>query len=195
MAFKLWCWRRLLRALWTEGRSSQSILKETNPKYSLEGVMLKLKLQYFAHLMQRTDSLEKTLMLGKIEGGRRGQQRMRQLNNITELRRAPVYRVAKSQTWLSNWTTTLIGITLKLQTALHSFVILTMLILLIQKHEISFYLFESSLFNFFISIFYRSQYIDHSPPLSALFLSLFVGFFFWGGAFERHCFSFTFRLG
>ena len=69
-AFKLWCWRRLLRAPWTERRSNQSILKEISPEYSLEGLMLKLKLQYFGHLMQRTDSLEKTLMLGKIEGGK-----------------------------------------------------------------------------------------------------------------------------
>ena len=70
-AFELWCWRRLLRVPWTAGRSNQSILKEINPEYSLEGLMLKLKLQYFGHLMQRADSLEKTLMLGKIEGRRR----------------------------------------------------------------------------------------------------------------------------
>ena len=70
--FELWCWRRLLRVPWTARRSNQSILKEINPEYSLEGLMLKLKLQYFGHLMRRTDSLEKTLMLGKIEGGRRG---------------------------------------------------------------------------------------------------------------------------
>ena len=77
-AFKLWCWRRLLRAPWIAGRSNQSILKESNPEYSLEGLIMKLKLQYFGHLMGRTDSLEKTLMLGKIEGGRRrGWQRMR----------------------------------------------------------------------------------------------------------------------
>ena len=80
-AFKLWCWRRLLRVPW---RSNQSILKEIGPEYSLEGLMLKLKLQYFGHLMQRTDSFEKTLMLGNIEGGRRrGQQRMRWLDGIT----------------------------------------------------------------------------------------------------------------
>ena len=83
-AFELWCWRRLLRVPWTIRRSNQSILKEISPEYSLEGLMLKLKLQYFGHLMQRTDSLEKTLMLGKIEGGRRrGQQRMRWLHCIT----------------------------------------------------------------------------------------------------------------
>ena len=77
-AFKLWCWRRLLRVPWTARRSNQSILKEINPEYLLEGLMLKLKLQYFGHLMKRSDSLEKTLMLGKIEGGRRrGRQRMR----------------------------------------------------------------------------------------------------------------------
>ena len=83
-AFELWCWRRLLRVPWTARRSNQSILKEISPGYSLEGLMLKLKLQYFDHLMRRTDSLEKTLLLGKIEGGRRrGQQRMRWLDGIT----------------------------------------------------------------------------------------------------------------
>ena len=85
-AFKLWCWRRLLRVPWTAKRSNQSILKEINPEYSLEGLMLKLKFQYFGHLMRRADSLEKTLMLGKIEGRRRrGQQRMRWLDGITDL--------------------------------------------------------------------------------------------------------------
>ena len=83
-AFKLWCWRRLLRVSWTARKSNQSLLKEISPEYSLEGLMLKLKLQYFGHLMQRADSLEKTLMLGKIEGGRRGQQRMRWLYGITD---------------------------------------------------------------------------------------------------------------
>ena len=84
-AFKLWCWRRLLRVPWTAGRSSQSILKEINPGCSLEGLMLKLKLQYFGHLMQRVDSLEKTLMLGGIGGRRRrGRQRMRWLDGITD---------------------------------------------------------------------------------------------------------------
>ena len=84
-AFELWCWRRLLRVPWTAGRSKQSILKEISPESSLEGLMLKLKLQYFGHLMQRTDNLEKTLMLGKIEGRRRrGQQRMRWLDGITD---------------------------------------------------------------------------------------------------------------
>ena len=83
-AFELWCWRRLLRVPWTTRRPNQSILKEISPEYSLEGLMLKLKLQYFGHPMQITDSLEKTLMLGKIEGGRRrGQQRMRWLDGIT----------------------------------------------------------------------------------------------------------------
>ena len=82
--FKLWCWRRLLRVPWTATRSNQSILKEINPEYSLEGLMLKLKLQYFGYLMRRADSLEKTLMLGKIEGRRRrGWQRMRWLDGIT----------------------------------------------------------------------------------------------------------------
>ena len=84
-AFELWCWRTLLRVPWTARRSSQSILKEINPKYSLEGLMLKLKLQYFGHLMQRADSLEKTLMPGKTEGRRRrGRQRMRWLDGITD---------------------------------------------------------------------------------------------------------------
>ena len=84
-AFELWCWRRLLRVPWTVRRSNQSILKEINPEYSLEGLMLKLKLQYFGHLMKRADSFEKTLMLGKIEGGRRRKrQRMRWLDGITD---------------------------------------------------------------------------------------------------------------
>ena len=82
-AFELWCWRRPLRVPWTARRSIQSILKEISPEYSLEELMLKLKFRYFGHLMQRTDSFEKTLMLGKIEGGRRGRQRMRWLDGIT----------------------------------------------------------------------------------------------------------------
>ena len=82
-AFKLWCWRRFLRVPWTAGRSNQSILKEIHPEYSLEGLMLKLKLQYFGHLMQTVDSLEKTLMLGKIESKKRSQQRIRWLDSFT----------------------------------------------------------------------------------------------------------------
>ena len=84
-AFELWCWRRFLRVSWTARRSNQSVLKGISPEYSLEGLMLKLKVQYFGHLMRRTDSLEKTLMLGGIEGRRRGQQRMRWLDGITDV--------------------------------------------------------------------------------------------------------------
>ena len=119
-AFELWCWRRLLRVPWTARRSNQSILKESNPGISLEGMMIKLKLQYFGHLMRRVDSLEKTLMLGGIEGRRRrGRLRMRRLDGIMDSKdvslcellemvmnreawRAAIHGVAKSQTRLSN---------------------------------------------------------------------------------------------
>ena len=118
-AFKLWYWKRFLRVPWTAGRSNQSILKEINPEYSFEGLMLKLKLQYFGHLMQTADSLEKTLMLGKIEGKRRSQQRIRWLDSIThsmdinlsklqeivkgrEAWCVAICEVSKSQTQLSN---------------------------------------------------------------------------------------------
>ena len=97
-AFELWCWRRLLRVPWTAGRSNQSILKEISPECSLEGLMLKLKLQYFGHLMQRTDSFEKTLMLGKIEGEkRRGQQTMRGLDGITNMSLSKLQELVKDR--------------------------------------------------------------------------------------------------
>ena len=103
-AFELWCWRRLLRVPWTARRPTQSILKEISPGYSLERLMLKLKLQYFGHLVQRADSLEKTLMLGRIEGRRRrGWQRMRWLDGITDWC-ATVHGVTKSWTQVSDWT-------------------------------------------------------------------------------------------
>ena len=152
-AFELWCQRRLLRVPWTARRSNQSILKEISPGCSLEGLMLKLKLQYFSHLMWRADSLEKTLMLGKIEGRRRrGQQRMRWLDGVSDLMdldlgglrelvmareawRAAVHGVTKSWTRLSNWTELPVQLVLDLYSvALNTFIVMQLSWLSIATH-------------------------------------------------------------
>ena len=138
-AFELWCWRRLLRVSWTSRRSNKSIPKKINPEYSLEGLMLKLKLQYFGHLIWRANLFKKTLMLGKIEGRRRGWQRRRWLDGITdsvdmslsnseeivkdrEDSHVAVHGVTKGWTWLSDWTTT------RGETTLHGYIALSTLL-------------------------------------------------------------------
>ena len=109
-AFELWCWRRLLGVTWTERRSKHSILKEINPQYSLERLMLKLKIQYFGHLIWWTDSLEKTLMLGKIESRRRGQQRTRRLDGITDSIHMSLSKLQKMVKERKAWDTTVHGV-------------------------------------------------------------------------------------
>jgi len=179
-AFELWYWRRLLRVPWTARRSNQSILKEMSPEYLLEGLMLKLKLQYFGHLMQRTDSLEKTLMLGKIEGRSKEWQRMRWLDGVTGMMDLSLNRQApgvgngrgslvccspwgcKSQTWLSNWT--------ELKDVITSWLYFSLM------HTISYFLLTLYIVIFvsiFTSIWQHPQPNPHRHPFSG-FVSLFL---------------------